>query len=257
MGGELRGSAGRWTALGVVTAAVLMLAGDALAQEAGAPSHGPSAVAQAPAEIQAVAAFQPVKPGADPPAAVAAAKAYAVLQSACARCHQADRADHLPAGNLGNILDLDALAREPGLVQPGLPDASRLYTMMLDHHLPLDVFSGAHADGLSPIEIEAVRATVDVTEIGEINPEARPDVALNLDSESLPVTRSNGVLFGLLVPRGSVLPGAASLVAFDGFTREDACVVCPAAVVLEWPQTLIDRSPDARTWGQFDQWGVT
>ncbi len=157
MGGELRGSAGRWTALGAVTAAVLMLAGDALAQEAGAPSRGPSAVAQAPAEIQAVAAFQPVKPGADPPAAVAAAKAYAVLQSACARCHQADRADHLPAGNLGNILDLDALAREPGLVQPGLPDASRLYTMMLDHHLPLDVFSGAHADGLSPIEIEAVR----------------------------------------------------------------------------------------------------
>lgn len=111
-------------------------------------------------------------------------------------------------------------------------------------HLSPALVAPATLTGL--IEIEAVRATVDVTEIGEINPEARPDVALNLDSESLPVARSNGVLFGLLVPRGSVLPGAASLVAFDGYTREDACVVCPAAVVLEWPQMLIDRAPGAR-----------
>jgi len=111
-------------------------------------------------------------------------------------------------------------------------------------HLSPALVAPATLTGL--IEIEAVRATVDVTEVGEINPEARPDVALNLDSESLPVARSNGVLFGLLVPRGSVVPGAASLVAFDGYTREDACVVCPAAVVLEWPEMLIDRAPGAR-----------
>ena len=76
-----------------------------------------------------------------------------------------------------------------------------------------------------------MRATNDVTEIAEINPEARPDAAMNLDSETLPVTRSNGVLFAALAPRGSTFPGAASVVALNGWTREDACMKCPAAVL--------------------------
>ena len=187
MGGVLRGSSGRrWAATGamaagaraaravaagVVTAAMLMLPGVASAEEAGVSPSGPSDVghtlAQAQAGIQALAAFQPIKAGAEPPAAVAAAKAYAVLQTACARCHQADRTDRpAPAANLGHILDLDALAREPGLVRPGLPDASRLYTLMLDRHLPLDVLSSAHADDLAPIDIEAVRDWIEQLPVG-------------------------------------------------------------------------------------------
>lgn len=182
MGGVLRGPSGRWAGRGAVTAAVLMLAGTALAEEATGPSRGPSAIAQAPTEMQAVAAFQPLKPGTEPPAAVAAAKAYVVLQSACARCHQTERSDRpAPAGGLGNILDLDALARQPGLVQPGLPDASRLYTLMLDHHLPLDVFSGAHADDLSPIGIEAVRDWIqDLPAATRTCPDRRPVTATRL-----------------------------------------------------------------------------
>ena len=43
-------------------------------------------------------------------------------------------------------------------------------------------------------EVRAVRATLDTTESGKINPNARAQVAVNPDSELLPVTRTNGVL---------------------------------------------------------------
>jgi imidazolonepropionase-like amidohydrolase len=111
-------------------------------------------------------------------------------------------------------------------------------------HVAPAFFTPASLIGLS--EIEAVRATNDFTEIGKINPEVRPEVAVSFDSEAMPVTRSNGVLFAALVPRGSVLPGAASVITLEGWTREDACVKCPAAIIVEWPEMMIDRTPGAR-----------
>ena len=111
-------------------------------------------------------------------------------------------------------------------------------------HVAPAFFAPASLIGL--VEIQAVRATNDVSEIAEINPDARPDVAMNLDSEALAVTRSNGVLFAALAPRGSTFPGAASVVTLNGWTREDACVKCPAAVLLEWPEMAIDRRAEAR-----------
>ena len=128
---------------------------------------------------------------------------------------------------------------------PGTPVPENAEVVDLaGRHVAPAFFTPASNIGLS--EIEAVRATNDVTEIAEINPEARPEVAANLDSEALPVTRSNGVLFAALVPRGSVLPGSAAVLTLEGWTRDDACLKCPAALVLEWPEMMIDRRPDAR-----------
>jgi len=124
-----------------------------------------------------------------------------------------------------------------------IPEGAEVVELPGRHVAPA-FFTPASLIGLS--EIEAVRATNDVTEIGKINPEARPEVAANFDSEAMPVTRSNGVLFAALVPRGSILPGAASVITLEGWTREDACLQCPAAIVLEWPEMMIDRSPDVR-----------
>jgi imidazolonepropionase-like amidohydrolase len=128
---------------------------------------------------------------------------------------------------------------------PGTPVPEGADVLQLaGRHVAPAFFTPASLIGLS--EIQAVRATVDVTEIGEFNAEARPEVAANFDSEAMPVTRSNGVLFAALVPRGSVLPGAASVITLEGWTRDDACVKCPAAIVVEWPEMMIDRSPNAR-----------
>jgi imidazolonepropionase-like amidohydrolase len=100
---------------------------------------------------------------------------------------------------------------------------------------------------LGLVEISAVRSTVDTTELGEINPEARADVAMNFDSELLPVARSAGILIAGVAPLGGLVSGSAAAMKLDGWTREDATLKAPAAIVVRWPDLTIDRSPTART----------
>ena len=51
--------------------------------------------------------------------------------------------------------------------------------------------------GLS--EINAVKSTVDTDEVGRENPNLRPWVAVNPDSEWIPVARAGGVLLAMLL----------------------------------------------------------
>lgn len=148
-----------------------------------------------------------------------------------------------PAVANGVVVMEDGRIVAAGGAETAVPAGATVVDLAGKHVTPALVASDSL---LGLMEIQAVRATVDVSEIGDINPEARPDVAMNLDSELLPVTRSAGVLYAVLTPRGSVLPGSAAVMTLDGWTREDACVRCPAAVVVEWPGMLIDRRPEAR-----------
>jgi mono/diheme cytochrome c family protein len=98
----------------------------------------------------------PVPPSPEDPAA---AKAYAVLEQNCARCHQAGKVtSHPPVQDFGNILDLAAVARDPSLVHPGNPDGSRLYTMMLSRAMPYDVYhEGKPGPGPNAKDLDAIR----------------------------------------------------------------------------------------------------
>ena len=60
-------------------------------------------------------------------------------------------------------------------------------------------------------EIAAVRATNDRAETGELNPNVRAELAVNPDSEHIPTTRSNGVLFSITAPQGGLISGSAVL----------------------------------------------
>ena len=102
------------------------------------------------------------------------------------------------------------------------------------------------ATNLGLVEIGAVRATVDQAETGDVNPEARADVAMNFDSEQLPVTRSAGVLVAGVTPQGGIVSGSGAAMKLDGWTREDATILAPAYVTVTWPDLSIDRSPRAR-----------
>lgn len=99
---------------------------------------------------------------------------------------------------------------------------------------------------LGLVEIGAVRATVDQTETGDLNPEARADFAMNFDSEQLPVTRSGGVLVAGVTPSGGIVSGSGAAMKLDGWTREDATIRAPAYVTITWPDLSVDRSPQAR-----------
>ena len=111
-------------------------------------------------------------------------------------------------------------------------------------HVYPALFAPATALGLS--EITAIAETVDSTEFGDINPEARADIAVNLDSELLPVTRSAGVLLAAVTPAGGIVSGSVAVMKLDGWTREDATLRAPAAISVVWPPMRIDRSPTAR-----------
>ncbi len=97
-----------------------------------------------------------------PPADQTAAAAFAVLDRHCARCHQGGRLKRTsPAAGFGNILRLDEIAEAPFLVQPGNPDASRLYLMLLRRLMPYDVHEEqASLPAPTPDEIGAVRAWI-------------------------------------------------------------------------------------------------
>jgi len=89
-------------------------------------------------------------------------------------------------------------------------------------------------------EISAVKQTNDHSEIGDINPNVRANVAYNPDSDLIPVTRSNGVLVVNSAPSSGRVPGQSSVMKLDGWTWEDATLKHPAALNINWPYMYID-----------------
>ena len=92
------------------------------------------------------------------------------------------------------------------------------------------------------VEIETVRGTVDMAETGAINPNARAQVAINADSELLPVARANGVLYAHVVPQageGGILSGQSALVQLHGWTWEQMTLKSPVGMHLMWPSTRL------------------
>ncbi len=91
---------------------------------------------------------------------------------------------------------------------------------------------------LGLVEVAAVRASRDQAEGGELNPNVKAQVALNPDSELIPVARSNGVLSVLTAPRGGLICGTSAVMNTDGWTWEDMTIAAPVAMHLSWPRTL-------------------
>jgi imidazolonepropionase-like amidohydrolase len=96
------------------------------------------------------------------------------------------------------------------------------------------------------VEIGAVRATRDLAEAGTINPNARAEVAVNPESERIPVTRVNGVLIAHVTPQGGLLSGRSAAMMLDGWTWEDMTLKAPVGIIVNWPRMTVNRSPRAQ-----------
>jgi imidazolonepropionase-like amidohydrolase len=92
----------------------------------------------------------------------------------------------------------------------------------------------AHTD-MGLVEINSVRGTLDQAETGQINPNVRSWVAVNPDSEIIPVTRSNGVLLSLTAPQGGLISGRSAVLQLDGWTYEDMTLRADVALHIQWP----------------------
>ncbi len=82
-------------------------------------------------------------------------------------------------------------------------------------------------------EINAVSETSDTTEHGERNPNAKAWVAVNPDSELIPVARAGGVLTAMTAPRGRWLRGQTAVIALDGWTVDEMAVLAPAGLYID------------------------
>ncbi len=103
-------------------------------------------------------------------------------------------------------------------------------------------------------EISSVRETVDTGELGVFNPQLRALIAVNPESEFLPVTRANGVTAAITMPApfsgggprqagggphqaggGALIPGQASMIHLSGWTWEEMEIRRSAALQILFP----------------------
>lgn len=87
-------------------------------------------------------------------------------------------------------------------------------------------------------EINAVRASNDSDEIGDIIPHIRSLIAYDAESKVVESMRPNGVLMGQITPKGGRISGTSSIVQFDAWNWEDAAVKVDDGIHLNWPDSF-------------------
>jgi len=101
-------------------------------------------------------------------------------------------------------------------------------------------------------EIGAVDVTNDYYERGDINPSVRAEVAINPESEHIPVARSNGIALAVAAPRGGLIAGRSALVMTDGWTWKEMVFKAPLGMTVNWPSMRIYDDDDEASKRQQD-----
>lgn len=102
----------------------------------------------------------------------------------------------------------------------------------------LSVYPGLIDSGttIGLTEISSVAGTVDTEELGDLNPNARAEFAINPHSNLIPVTRVNGVTTVLSVPEGGIISGQSALIDLAGWTPQEMVLKAPAAMHVRFPR---------------------
>ena len=90
---------------------------------------------------------------------------------------------------------------------------------------------------LGLVEIDAVKASDDESEMGQMNPHIRSLIAYNAESQLIEAARPSGVLLAQIAPRGGRISGTSSVVQLDAWNWEDAVVKENDGVHLNWPRS--------------------
>jgi imidazolonepropionase-like amidohydrolase len=95
-------------------------------------------------------------------------------------------------------------------------------------------------------EIRSAKETQDHAEGGDFQPDLRAAVAVNPESELIPVTRSNGVLTAVVHPTGGVIGGQAGLINLAGWVPKEMAIIEQLALYIDFPsESPIFRSDPA------------
>jgi hypothetical protein len=83
---------------------------------------------------------------------------------------------------------------------------------------------------------QGANGTVDLSEVGEFNPNAKAIIAVNPHSAHIAVTRVEGVTNTVTMPTGGLISGQAALINLLGTAPKEMAVVPQAALVINYPR---------------------
>lgn len=96
-------------------------------------------------------------------------------------------------------------------------------------------------------EIEAVRASNDFDEVGQINPHVRSQIAYNCESKVLETVKTNGVLIVQSTPRGGLISGSSSVMSASCWNWEDGTILADDGIHIQWPHAYsLDKKTGIR-----------
>lgn len=137
----------------------------------------------------------------------------------------------------GQVIQNGTVLFDKGIItavgDAGTPTNGAQVVDVTGKHLYPGFISPASTVGLQ--EIATVRATLDFSEVGSINPNVRALIAYNADSEVIPTIRNNGLLLTQAMPMGGLVSGSSSIMHTDGWNWEDAVLKKDDGIWLNWP----------------------
>lgn len=153
------------------------------------------------------------------------------------------------------------LVQDGRIAEIGVKVAAPKGTKVIDAkglHVYPGFMNAATVIGIS--EVSSVRETNDTNEIGEFVPAARAVVAVNPESDHIPVARVNGITTVVTMPAtlgggggggfggggGSLIRGQAALLHLDGWTWEEMALKQSIGVLMRFP-AIQTRSVDFET----------
>src|SRR5215470_9571774 len=83
---------------------------------------------------------------------------------------------------------------------------------------------------------QGASGTVDLAEVGELNPNAKAIIAVNPHSAHIAVTRVEGITSAVSAPTGGLISGQAALINLLGTSSKEMAVVPYAALVINYPR---------------------
>ncbi len=83
---------------------------------------------------------------------------------------------------------------------------------------------------------QGANGTVDLSEVGDLNPNAKAIIAVNPHSAHIAVTRVEGVTNTVTMPTGGLISGQAALINLLGTAPKEMAVVPQAALVINYPR---------------------
>ena len=145
---------------------------------------------------------------------------------------------HIGNGNViknGTVIFADGKIIEVSSTTPTKSDLIEVIDATNQHVYPGFI---APNSTLGLVEIDAVKASDDESEIGAFNPHIRSIIAYNPESKIIETARQNGILMAQITPRGSRIAGTSSVVQLDAWNWQESILKENDGIHIEFPQTF-------------------